>query len=328
MATTKHMNLQEMATGAVEWPAIINDLINKVEAGRTIKAIAGEAFAVRDPFYIKTADGKAWKATSSTERNGIWQSTSTGVGVEGFGQIDGVMTYGSWTWTKGIFLYVSAGGALTETPPNPSSRPIAFTISATEIMILPSDIGDPNKAYASVQTTDATITTLIAKTLAEGKAYILNANVVGKQADTNRASYVRRACVYRPAAGSATLQGTVQDDMTASIIINDEAVGTGDGSTTTFDLDHKDVIENSLKGYSAGNQKNASISKGTGAGGVDQIVFSVAPANGETIKADYNYSNVSWNCTIDVSGNDARVRITGVVATTIDWKGNLEFIEI
>lgn len=116
-------------------------------------------------------------------------------------------------------------------------------------------LGNPSKAYASVQTTDATVTTLMSKTLAEGKAYIIIANIIGKQADTNRASYVRRACVYRPAAGSATLQGSVQDELTVE-------------------------------------------------------------------------SDASWDCTIDVSGNDVRVRITGVAATTIDWKGSLEFIEV
>ena len=76
---------------------------------------------------------------------------------------------------------------------------------------------------------------------------------------------------------------------TNAIAINDEAVGTGNGTTTTFDLAQANVIAASLKGYSAGNQKNVSISVGTGAGGVDQIVFAVAPANTEAIKADYSY---------------------------------------
>jgi len=99
-----------------------------------------------------------------------------------------------------------------------------------------------------------------AVTFAKGQALIDHATVAGK-----KAKY-----------GNATA-------------VSDEAVGSGDGSDTTFDLDNAKVIPSTLKGYSAGNQKNASISVGTGTGGVDQIVFAVAPANGEAIVADYSY---------------------------------------
>ena len=67
---------------------------------------------------------------------------------------------------------------------------------------------------AKVQTSTVTTTTIDSFTLAEGKAYLIEAAVVGKEADTNRAAYVRRACVYRPAAGAATLEGSVQDGLT------------------------------------------------------------------------------------------------------------------
>ncbi len=116
-------------------------------------------------------------------------------------------------------------------------------------------IGMPNVSYATVQTLDDTVTTLMSKTLTEGKVYILIAYVVAKQADTNRASYIRRAYVYRPVAGVAILEGSVQDGLT---------------------------IE----------------------------------------------SNAAWDVTIDVDTNDARIRVTGYISTTIDWKGKLEFMEI
>jgi len=108
---------------------------------------------------------------------------------------------------------------------------------------------------ATVQTTDATVTTVDSFTLAEGKTYLVEATVVAKEGDTNRATYVRRACVYRPAAGSATLEGSVQDSLT---------------------------IE----------------------------------------------SEAAWDCTIDVSGNDARVRVTGEAATTINWACKMIILEI
>lgn len=136
MAITKHMNLQELITGAVEWPAIINDFINKSEAGSpTLKANAGAALTKGDPFYIHT-DGKAYKGTSSTFCHGIWQSASTGIGVDGFGQIHGIISLGTWTWTTGSYLYVTAGGGLTHSAPSTNARAVGFAISATEVVII------------------------------------------------------------------------------------------------------------------------------------------------------------------------------------------------
>lgn len=76
---------------------------------------------------------------------------------------------------------------------------------------------------------------------------------------------------------------------TNAATVNDEAVGTGNGTTTTFDLANANVIASSFKAYVGGAQQNCTISAGTGTGGVDQVVFAVAPATGVAIKADYNY---------------------------------------
>ena len=133
MGFTEHWNLPEMPTGPVDWPAIINDIVGKLEVGRTLKLVAGENLAVRDPFYIK-ADGKAWKATDATDIVGLWQSTSTATDAEGYGQIGGVVTYGSWTWTIGQFIYVTSGSALSQTP---TATIVGYAISATEILLPP-----------------------------------------------------------------------------------------------------------------------------------------------------------------------------------------------
>jgi hypothetical protein len=34
-------------------------------------------------------------------------------------------------------------------------------------------------------------------------------------------------------------------------------------------------------------------------------------------------ASTAWACTVDVSGNDVRVRVTGQAATTIDWLGRV-----
>jgi hypothetical protein len=36
-------------------------------------------------------------------------------------------------------------------------------------------------------------------------------------------------------------------------------------------------------------------------------------------------SDTNWDCTIDASGNDIRVRVTGVASTTIYWLGTIEY---
>src|SRR3989304_6889813 len=137
MANTTHYNLPQIPTGAVNWVALVNDIVTKLEKGRTLKRNAGEAITVRKAFYTKSTDGKAYKASPTTEIHGIWQSTSTAINTDGFGQVGGIMTYGSWTWTPGAFLFVNATADLVATPPTWDSRPVAYAISATEILLIP-----------------------------------------------------------------------------------------------------------------------------------------------------------------------------------------------
>jgi len=55
----------------------------------------------------------------------------------------------------------------------------------------------------------------------------------------------------------------------------------GDNSTTAFDLGHADVDVSSVKAEVAGAfDLDFTISRGTGGGGVDQIVFATAPPTG------------------------------------------------
>ncbi len=74
-----------------------------------------------------------------------------------------------------------------------------------------------------------------------------------------------------------------------SVFATPEAVGTGNGSTKTFDLAHANVVASSLKGFVADAGWGCKISVGTGTAGVDQIVFAVAPTNLAAITATYDY---------------------------------------
>jgi len=110
------------------------------------------------------------------------------------------------------------------------------------------------QAWATVQTTDATQTTLDTLTLDAAKTYHIEAWVVGvKSDDTVRASYHIACTAYRTAAGSATLQGAV------TVLHSQE-------------------------------------------------------------------SDATWDATFTVSGNDLRVSVTGVAATTVRWACSLQYI--
>ena len=109
----------------------------------------------------------------------------------------------------------------------------------------------------TVQTTDATATQAISLALPDESLFRVEARIVAKSSDTSeRAMYHRTALVYRDAAGSATIQGSVV--------------------ATSADVE----VTAGMEG------------------------------------------------TITVNGNSVRVTVTGVAATTIDWKVELNVLGI
>ena len=80
---------------------------------------------------------------------------------------------------------------------------------------LKSFAGSVVQSQATVQTTNNTVTTAATLALADNTVYLLQATIVGRRSDAaGRAAYVRNACVYREAAGAATLEGTVDTALT------------------------------------------------------------------------------------------------------------------
>lgn len=136
MSYTKHFNLPKLVSGAVDWVAAYNDAMDKLEAGRTFKFIAGETLT-KGKCYKVVASGSAVVPDNVDNIPGIWQSASTAAGIEGFGQFDGFMTDSGWSWTVGVPLY-SDSGVLTESIVG--LRAVAYSLSASGIMILPMNI--------------------------------------------------------------------------------------------------------------------------------------------------------------------------------------------
>jgi hypothetical protein len=146
MSYTTDYNIPLMPSGPVDWPALFNDLANKVEAGRTLKLTAAVTIAIGTCFYINSS-GKASKSTSSSDIAGIWQTSSTTINTQGYGQIDGTITNGGWSWTPGDFLYSDANGVLTSVESS-SKLAIARALTATKIVILRRD--DSSSAAGNV----------------------------------------------------------------------------------------------------------------------------------------------------------------------------------
>ncbi len=201
---TKHYNLPTMPTGAVDWPAIVNDIVAKVEVGRTVKLTAGETLAKGKAFYVKAADGKAYLATYSTGIAGLWQSSSTGAGVEGFGQIGGIMTDSSWTWTPGSYLYIDGSSNLTATDPGTGVRPVAYAISATEVILLES-------AGHAHDASDVVAGNLAIARMPLGGTWTYTSDVVMQPSSTTLNGLIVRA---KTAMGSTTFTGTGLNDAT------------------------------------------------------------------------------------------------------------------
>ncbi len=145
MAFTTNYNLPDMPTGAVDWPALFNDFVNKIEAGRTIKITAGEALTAGQPFKI-SSDTKAYKAINTDICAGIVKS-DIALDAEGFGYTGkgNIITTGAG-WTVGGLIYVgTTAGTLTQTEPISTTigvAPIAIAKTATSIMLLSGTISN------------------------------------------------------------------------------------------------------------------------------------------------------------------------------------------
>lgn len=105
-------------------------------------------------------------------------------------------------------------------------------------------------------------------------------------------------------------------------------VQTTDGTTTTcgtYTLPTATVINITafIEAYSsaAGDAKVFQVT-----GGIERIAGGAVILGSilNLITAQGTAGATTWTATMDVSGNDVRVRVTGAVATTVDWMARLE----
>lgn len=146
MAFTYDNDLPEMPTGAVEWPAIINDIVYKLEAGTKVKIRAGDNLAIGDPVIINI--GSAYKCT--TERGfGGFAVEATAQNSYGRIQVSGRVSNPAWSWTSQELYFLSETGTITATP-TIKGDPIAYCPSggpATDLILLPQKTPAYNESH-------------------------------------------------------------------------------------------------------------------------------------------------------------------------------------
>lgn len=238
MANTPNNNLILLPSGSVDWVAVYNDAMNKIEVGRTLLLVAGESLVKRDIFYIHT-DGKVYKATTTTSCHGVWQSDSTAADAQGYGQISGTMTYSGWSWTPGDKLYSDASGALTTAV---TSYQVGIAISATTIcIIIPlNSINDLVFTPLAIGFSVAGGTT--SKTLTVSENTTLNGGTHSgtNTGDQDLSGYLTKTDNLGSVANAATAFGNIKQSATTSatgvseLATTDETItGTDTARTTT-----------------------------------------------------------------------------------------------
>ncbi len=136
MSFTDNWNLPELSAGPVDWVAIYNNLVAKLEDGPTIKITAAENLAAYDAVTIGNVSGKHSKCDNAGSFLGI-ATAAVVQDAEGYvyAGMGFEITNGSWSWTRGALLYVSATpGSLTEVDPG-SAIPIAYAHTTTSIIL-------------------------------------------------------------------------------------------------------------------------------------------------------------------------------------------------
>lgn len=111
---------------------------------------------------------------------------------------------------EGDFYEVDAGGGLS------TSLEVNFADSKDREFIIFGNRAridqTPGDQTVSISTTDATPTDLFTLALSDDTVYRFDARIVARRTNAaDRAIYQKISCIYRETAGSATLQGSVQD---------------------------------------------------------------------------------------------------------------------
>lgn len=140
MAYTIIYEFPEMPTGAVEWPSLFNDLVDKAETYiqtyLRYPLASGEVIAEADPLCIRN---NTWlKAQKDGNRQPVSAFAITASGVSGEyirGKRIGTITNAGWSLNGSGEVFLTAAGSISHISGEASNKPIGVSVSATSILI-------------------------------------------------------------------------------------------------------------------------------------------------------------------------------------------------
>lgn len=219
---TPGLNLPNLAANQNSPEVTVNDVFDSLDrmlGGKVVYNFTSQ------PSFDQILFGNTSAAARTVWQSSIFEMTDTGVTLT-----DPVSVYfpvGSDfrlifinSTLEVLTVKIWSGGSGVVIQPGETREIRAFDAATDDVEILgqfynPPAVGTKHdgqvtRPVAEVQTTDATQTTIDTITLLDENTYHVEAEVIGVQSTgANRASYKIAGTVYRTAAGSATLQGSV-----------------------------------------------------------------------------------------------------------------------
>lgn len=279
-----------------------------------------------------TLEGCAWIANTGalSVLDGSDVSQTAINTVEQFYLRDGVINAGTITLNQTCLDVQFQGMALQNTaialsvPTNPillvdCLLDAQVTSSGDATKLLRQRTGDALQQVAGV-TTDANPTTAWQYVLADGETIIVEAKVIGRQRNgINIGAFHLEAGISRPGAGlpydTQTANFTVGSILTgqtsgATARITADADAGVSGTLTVRDITGTFVIGETIHDAGSGSARMSGAITHSNAA-VDDVGVTTLRAMGPTTSP--------YAATINISGGTARVQVTGVVATTVEW---------
>lgn len=172
------------------------------------------------------------------------------------------------------------------------------------------------------QTTDATALPIWQFDLAPGEVARIRARVTGRQANgTNTASYGVEGVVTR--AGATMTFGSASSTLAAGATVTGSTSGATAIVTAVSGTTSGTITLRSISGVFQSGE-GLTFSGGQTASATGSLVTSNAALAGVAATGFTHETDAAWDATIDASGSQARVTVTGKAAMTVTWEATVE----
>jgi hypothetical protein len=221
---------------------------------------------------------------------------------------------------------VFAGAAFIASVPGNSilmrdCRQDAATASTGAVERIMRSAGNRRGFFAQM-TTDATATPIWQFDLAPGEVARIRAQVTGRQANgVNTASYGLEGVVTR--AGATMTYGSASSAISPGAIVTGTTSGaTGIVQAVTGTTSGTLTLRSITGTFQSG--EGLTFSGGQTASATGSLVTANAALAGVAAVGFTHETDATWDCTIDVSGSQARVLVTGKASMTVQWEALVE----